>query len=165
MNNVSEEEPNAINYMQLQTQASLGITSGNYKYMTKLFGKGIIFPIFKDGDRRKPLNYRGITLSHVFSFLFDHAIQLKIDHLLLTDDLQFGYKKKHSCNHAIFTVKKCINYFRDHGSTLPRFYDSRHMLGQGALQTLASGDGRTDLTTYAEANAHHQAARRRSQGS
>ena len=89
-----------------------------HSYVPTAFLKGVITPIVKDaeGDLSSPDNYRGITLSHVFSFLFDHAILLKIDHLLLTDDLQFGYKKKHSCNHAIFTVKKCINYFRDHGS-------------------------------------------------
>ena len=55
-------------------------------------------------------------LSHMFSYLFDHAVLLKVDWLLNTDNLQFGYKKKHSTSHAIFTVKKCITYFRDHGS-------------------------------------------------
>ena len=52
----------------------------------------------------------------MFSYLFEHAILIKIGGLLSTDDLQFGYKKKHSTSHAIYTVKRCIDYFCDHGS-------------------------------------------------
>ena len=63
-------------------------------------------------------NYRGITLSHTFSFLFEHAILLKIDSFLNTDDRQFGYKKKHSTSHAIYTVRTCIDYFCTHGSNV-----------------------------------------------
>ena len=29
---------------------------------------------------------------------------------------KFGYKKKHSRSHAIYTVKRCIEYFTEHGS-------------------------------------------------
>ena len=74
--------------------------------------------IIKDseGDASSLENYRGITLSHVFSYLFDHALLLKLDPFLKTDDLQFGYKKQHSTSHAIYTVKRCIDYFCTHGS-------------------------------------------------
>ena len=91
-----------------------------HAYVPSAFLKGVISPIIKDteGDACSIDNYRGITLSHVFSYLFDHAVLLKIDSLLGTDDLQFGYKKRHSTSHAIFTVKKCINYFREHGSNV-----------------------------------------------
>ena len=34
------------------------------------------------------------------------------------DNLQFGYKKRHSTSHAIFTVKQCIEYFCRHGSSV-----------------------------------------------
>ena len=82
--------------------------------------KGVISPIVKDneGDATSLENYRGITLGHAFSFLFEHAALLKIDSLLTTDNLQFGYKKKHSTSHAIYTVKKCIDYFCTHGSSV-----------------------------------------------
>ena len=82
--------------------------------------KGVISPIVKDneGDVTSLENYRGITLGHAFSFLFEHAALLKIDSLLTTDNLQFGYKKKHSTSHAIYTVKKCIDYFCTHGSSV-----------------------------------------------
>ena len=82
------------------------------------FLRGVITPIVKDaeGDVSSTDNYRGITLSNIFAYLFDHAILTKIERLLITSDLQFGYKKRHSTSHAIYTVKKCVNYFCEHGS-------------------------------------------------
>ena len=76
------------------------------------------FIYYKDseGDASSIDNYRGITLSHIFSYLFEHAALLKIGSFLNSDDLQFGYKKNHSTSHAIYTVKRCIDYFCDHGS-------------------------------------------------
>ena len=87
-------------------------------YVPSEFLQGVISPIVKDpeGDSSSVDNYRGITLSHVFSFLFEHAVLLKISHLLSSDDLQFGYKKHHSTSHAIYSVKRCVDYFIDHGS-------------------------------------------------
>ena len=95
-------------------------------YVPSDFLKGVITPIIKDteGDLSSVDNYRGITLSHVFSYLFEHAILLKIGNLLSSDDLQFGYKKRHSTSHAIYCLKQCINYFTDHGShTFASFLD------------------------------------------
>ena len=91
-----------------------------HSYVPSEFMKGVISPIVKDneGDATSLENYRGITLGHAFSFLFEHAALLKIDSLLTTDNLQFGYKKKHSTSHAIYTVKKCIDYFCTHGSSV-----------------------------------------------
>ena len=37
--------------------------------------------------------------------------------MLLTDDLQFGFKKGLGCS-AIFTLSETIEYFRDRGSTV-----------------------------------------------
>ena len=87
-------------------------------YVPSEFLRGVISPIIKDpeGDASSVENYRGITLSHVFSFLFEHAILLKTGDLLSSDDLQFGYKKHHSTSHAIYSVRRCIDYFTDHGS-------------------------------------------------
>ena len=42
----------------------------------------------------------------------------KIGHLLTTDNLQFGYKKRHSCSHAVFVLRSCIEYFTTHGSNV-----------------------------------------------
>ena len=91
-----------------------------HSYVPSEFLRGVITPIIKDaeGDASSLDNYRGITLSHVFSYLFDHAVLLKIDSFLITDDLQFGYKKKHSTSHAVYSVKRCIDYFSEHGSNV-----------------------------------------------
>ena len=84
------------------------------------FLKGTISPIAKDseGDMSSLDNYRPITLSHIFSYLFEHAIVLKIDLYLKTDNLQFGYKKGHSTSHAIYAVKRCIEYFCEHKTSV-----------------------------------------------
>ena len=61
-------------------------------YVPTEFLRGVIFPIIKEseGDAGSRDNYRGITLGHTFSFLFEHAALLKFDSLLSTDNLQFG---------------------------------------------------------------------------
>ena len=81
---------------------------------------GVVTPIVKDaeGDVSSTSNYRGITLSVVFASLFEMAILTRIGHLLTTDNLQFGYKKRHSCSHAVFVLRSCIDYFTTHGSNV-----------------------------------------------
>ena len=82
------------------------------------FLKGTISPIIKDsqGDASDPSNYRGITLSSLPSKLFEFAIQLKTSHLLITDDLQFGFKRRTSTSHAIYCLKSTIDHFVSHNS-------------------------------------------------
>ena len=89
-------------------------------YVPCEFLRGIITPLVKDsdGDHADPANYRGLTLGVTFSFLFEHALMLKIGHFLLTDSLQFGYKKRHSMSHAIYTLKTCIDFFTERGSNV-----------------------------------------------
>ena len=87
-------------------------------YVPQEFLNGIITPLIKatDGDHCDPKNYRGLTLGVVFSYLFEHAMLIKIGHLLNTDSVQFGYKKRHSTSHAIYSLKECIGYFTNRGS-------------------------------------------------
>ena len=84
------------------------------------FLNGTITPLIKDsqGDHSSPDNYRGLTLSVIFSNLFEHALLGKIGHLLVTDSLQFGYKRRHSTSHAIFTLQSTIDYFTSRGSNV-----------------------------------------------
>ena len=79
---------------------------------------GTISPIVKDsqGDVSDTSNYRGITLSSLPSKLFEFAIQLKTMHLLETDDLQFGFKRKTSTSHALYCLKSTIDHFTNHNS-------------------------------------------------
>ena len=89
-----------------------------HSYVPTEFLNGVITPLIKDseGNHSDPTNYRGLTLGVVFSFMFEHAVLLKTEHLLTTDCLQFGYKRRHSISHAIFSVKSCIDYFTSRGS-------------------------------------------------
>ena len=57
-------------------------------------------------------------MSSLFSQLFEHAISVKIGHLLWTDDLQFGFKPKHSTTHALFVLNETVEYFTSHGSSV-----------------------------------------------
>ena len=84
------------------------------------FLKGTISPIVKNstGDINAADNYRGVTLCSIFSHTFENALRLKFGHFLLSDDLQFGFKPKHSTNHAVFTLKSCVNYSTKRGSNV-----------------------------------------------
>ena len=82
------------------------------------FLRGTISPIVKDsqGDVSDPANYRGITLSCLPAKLFEFAIQTKTVRLLGTDFLQFGFKRKTSTSHALYTLRSTIDYFVKNGS-------------------------------------------------
>ena len=82
------------------------------------FLKGTITPIVKDseGDVSDCTNYRGITLGGLFSKLFELGIDLKMDPYLYSDWLQFGFKRRTSTSHALFTLKSTIDYFNSRGS-------------------------------------------------
>ena len=74
--------------------------------MPDAFGFGIIVPKMKDktGDSNSLNNYRGITLISVISKLFEILLLEYSENVLLTDDLQFGFKKGLGCSDAIFTL-------------------------------------------------------------
>jgi hypothetical protein len=52
------------------------------------------------------------------SKVFEHCILKLYQSYFYSSDRQFGFKKKIGCNHAIFTVRKAIDYFVDSGSTV-----------------------------------------------
>ena len=67
------------------------------------FLKGTIAPVVKNsnGDINLADNYRGVTLCSVFSHMLENALRLKFGHFVSSHDLQFGFKPKHSTNHAV----------------------------------------------------------------
>ena len=90
------------------------------------FLRGNITPIVKDlqGDMSSSANYRGITIGSLFSKLFEFALDLKITPFLECDHLQFGFKKRTSTSHALFTLRSTINHFTKRGSdTFVAFLD------------------------------------------
>ena len=85
------------------------------------FGQGLLIPIPKDSGARgilKVSQFRGITISPVISKVFEHCILKLFKTYLYSSDRQFGFKKKIGCNHAIFAVRKTIDYFVENGSTV-----------------------------------------------
>ena len=91
-----------------------------HEYVPNEFLQTVVTPIIKDtsGDHSDSSNYRPVTLSCLFSQLFEHAISIKINHLLWTDELQFGFKPKHSTSHALFVLSETVDYFTTHGSNV-----------------------------------------------
>ena len=57
-------------------------------------------------------------MSPVISKLFKMVLLSLFDQHLLSDPLQFGFKKNSSCNHALFTVNKVIDHHIKHGTTV-----------------------------------------------
>ena len=91
-----------------------------HEYVPHDFLHTTVTPIIKDtaASHSDSSNYRPITLSCLFSQLFESAISLKVSHLLWTDDLQFGFKPKHSTAHALYVLNETVDYFTSHGSSV-----------------------------------------------
>lgn len=85
------------------------------------FGKGITIPIPKtessNGIHRLD-SFRGITLSPVISKLFEHCILILFNDYFYTAANQFGFKAKLGCSHAIYTVRKVVDYYVNNNSTV-----------------------------------------------
>ena len=83
-----------------------------HQFVPDNFGAGVIVPVVKDksGNLNDINNYRPITLIPIISKLFECVIMELCNDYLVTDDLQFGFKKGRSCNDAIFAVKSTVNY-------------------------------------------------------
>jgi hypothetical protein len=84
------------------------------------FGAGIIVPLIKDktGNIGDISNYRPITLISIISKLLECILLEICAAQLEVDDLQFGFKRGHSCADAIFALKSTINYFTERGSCI-----------------------------------------------
>ena len=71
-----------------------------------------VCPIFKKKDKNKCENYRPISLLSNLSKLFERAMHTRIYEFLEThnifSDLQFGFRKKHSTNHALLNIFESI---------------------------------------------------------
>ena len=77
------------------------------------FGRSEIIPLLKnaDGNHFTSDNYRAITLSPVINKLLEMVILALVDAHLQSDSLQYGFKPKSSCSHALLTLKTAINHY------------------------------------------------------
>jgi len=77
-----------------------------------------ITPILKDNSKsgKELNNIRPISISNSFSQIFERLILLNSPGLSKVSRNQFGFRKKTSCNHAIFVVKETILNYVNKGS-------------------------------------------------
>ena len=115
--NVSKASgPNSIPNKLLKTNAllllkpltfllNLSILEGNFPQLLKLAD---VCPIYKKNDKNKCENYRPISLLSNLSKLYERVMHTRLYDFLentnLIYDLQFGFRKKHSTNHAILSI-------------------------------------------------------------
>nr|CAH7758698.1 unnamed protein product [Callosobruchus chinensis] len=69
---------------------------------------GIIIPIYKKGDSMDCNNYRGITLLSVPSKVYERLLDKKLREHIERDEAQSGFRKGHSIQDHIFTIKQVI---------------------------------------------------------
>jgi hypothetical protein len=84
------------------------------------FLMGTLIPIPKGNNVNVTAseNYRGITLSSVFGRILDSIILSRYASLLVTSDLQFGFKRKRSTTMCTMVVKEVISYYMNHDSSV-----------------------------------------------
>ena len=84
-------------------------------YVPNSFTSGLIIPIIKDkrGDQTSMSNYRPITISSVFSKIFEYFLLNKFSTYMSSDMLQFAYKPSMGCSNAIFLLRRVIQHFND----------------------------------------------------
>ena len=85
----------------------------SHGYLPRDFMKNAILPIIKNrtGDSSDKSNYRPIALVTACSKIFEICLLEMLEEYLQTHDHQFGYKKQHSTDMCIFTVKSVTKYY------------------------------------------------------
>jgi len=63
-------------------------------------------------------DFHGISISPVISKVFEHCILDRFGEFFVSCNNQFGFKKHHSCTHAIHSLKAVVNYYISHDSTV-----------------------------------------------
>ena len=84
-----------------------------HSFVPNDFGIGLIVPLVNDktGDINSVDNYRGITLTHVVSKVFECVLLSNCEEFLATGSLQLGFKRYVGCPQAVCTLRSVIDYF------------------------------------------------------
>ena len=90
----------------------LGIFPDKLKYAK-------VIPIHKKGSPTDPSNYRPISLLSIFSKIFEKLMHKRLyeflDKMNIFYSLQFGFREKHSTNHALISMTESIRNTIDNG--------------------------------------------------
>jgi hypothetical protein len=88
------------------------INSGN---IPKLFNISLLKPLIKDTSKSAddPNNLRPISISYVYSSIFEQIIALEVDKDHEDHRKQFGFKKNSSCAHATFLLNETIRICKE----------------------------------------------------
>ena len=72
----------------------------------------MVCPIYKKGDKKSCANYRPISLLSNISKIFERIMYNRLENFLsehdIIYDLQFGFRKKYSTNHALLSIVEKI---------------------------------------------------------
>ena len=72
----------------------------------------------KCGNLADSNNYRPIAIATIVSKLYESTILYKCEDFLNTCDNQSGFKRKHSTEFYIYTLKEFIDYYKQRGTTI-----------------------------------------------
>ena len=76
-----------------------------------------VTPVFKKGSRQDKDNYRPASVLSIFSKIFEKAMYKRLYSYLeyhsILHPLQFGFRWKHSTNHALLSITESIRYSID----------------------------------------------------
>ena len=87
-------------------------------YVPDMFMKTAIVPIIKNKtrDTSDKNNYRPIALVTAASKIFELCLSIILEDYLVTHDQQFDFKRKHSTDLCVFTVKSVTKYYTQENS-------------------------------------------------
>ena len=107
-NEMIKNSPNCLldlilDYINLCLQKSL---------VSETISYDLIAPIFKEGDRSNPDNYRGICISSailkLITTIISERLHTKVDELKLIDKNQIGFKRNSRTSDHLLTLKPII---------------------------------------------------------
>ena len=74
--------------------------------------KGILHPLYKSGDKRDPLNYRGIALLNCMSKLYETILQKRLEDWTekykVIKEKQGGFRRGRGCPDQIFVMESIL---------------------------------------------------------
>ena len=85
----------------------------------KIWARGIIVPVFKNGSKDDPANYRGLTIGSNICKLFTKILNTRLDQFCIKRNLicpeQIGFCKGKRTSDHIFVLKTLIDKYTQHG--------------------------------------------------